>query len=164
MKSICIKTNDKNKINYLLNECDDISLKDVFLSSYKFKIFQNVIIHYKGKNEKLFLEIVSEKIAGLKVEYYQDKYILKDIKENYFYLDSDEKEIIIRITKKIVNSPEYKLDCKKDILASLVYNYFLDNKSMILDGFVQFRLKEYKKVLDYIIELSVYNYLNLTVY
>ena len=69
----------------------------------------------------------------------------------------------IRITKKIINSPDCTVDSKKDILATLIYEYFEENKSMILEGFVRFRLKEYRKLLDYITELSVYNYLNLTV-
>ena len=40
MRTICVKTNDLNKIDYLLKEFDNISLKDIYLSSYKFKIFQ----------------------------------------------------------------------------------------------------------------------------
>ena len=71
MKSICIKTNDLGKIDYLLNECDKILLNNVYLSSYKFKIFQNVIIHYTGTDENLFLKVVSEKIANLIEKYYQ---------------------------------------------------------------------------------------------
>lgn len=163
MKSICVKTNDLGKIDYLLNECDDILLNNVYLSSYKFKIFQNVIIHYTGPDENLFLKIISEKVANLIEEYYQEKFIKKIIRENYFYLEEDEQNAIVRITKKIVNSPECKLNCKKDILTSLIYKYFEENKAMILEGFVRFRLKEYKNLLDYITELSVYNYLNLTV-
>ena len=163
MKSICVKTNDLGKIDYLLNECDDILLNNVYLSSYKFKIFQNVIIHYTGPDENLFLKIISEKVANLIEEYYQEKFIKKIIRENYFYLEEDEQNAIVRITKKIVNSPQCTLNCKKDILASLIYKYFEENKSMILEGFVRFRLKEYKNLLDYITERSVYNYLNLTV-
>ena len=163
MKSICIKTNDLGKIDYLLSQCDEILLNNVYLSSYKFKIFQNVIIHYTGADESLFLKIVSEKIANLIEEYYQEKFIKNIIAENYFYLEEEEQEAIVRITKKIINSPECTVNSKKDILATIIYKYFEENKSMILEGFVRFRLKEYRKLLDYITELSVYNYLNLTV-
>ena len=54
MKSICIKTNDLSKIDYLLEELDEISMEKMYLSSYKFKIFQNVIIHYSGEYKKEF--------------------------------------------------------------------------------------------------------------
>ena len=36
--------------------------------------------------------------------------------------------------------------------------YFIDNKYMILEGFVLFRLKQYFEILDYIIDTSVTNY------
>ena len=163
MKSICIKTNDLKKIDYLLKECDTLELDNVYLSSYKFKVFRNVIIHYSGKEEEIFLESISEKIANLIEEYYQEKFIKRIMRANYFYLEEEEQNIIARITKKIINSPECTINCKRDILTSLIYNYLEENKSMILDGFVEFRLKEYKRLLDYITELSVYNYLNLTV-
>jgi hypothetical protein len=162
MKSICIKTNDISKIDYLLKECDDIPINNIILSSYKFKIFDNVIIHYTGKNEDLFLKLISEKIANLIIFFYQNEIIKKEIKQNYFYLEKEEQEIILRITEKIVISDDCTVNCKKDILEKLIYNYFVENKSMILEGFVNFRLKDYKNVLDYVIELSVMNYLNLT--
>ena len=95
--------------------------------------------------------------------FYQDKIIKNDIKENYFYLEEEEQEAILRITKKIIESPECTVNCNKDILATIIYNYFIDNKTMILEGFVKFRINEYRKMLSYIIELSVFNYLNLTV-
>lgn len=163
MRTICVKTNDLNKIDYLLKEFDNISLKDIYLSSYKFKIFQNVIIHYTGKDESTFLSIASEKIANTIEYFYQERFINRIIKENYFYLEEEEQKAVLRITKKIVNSPECTLSCKKDILISIIYRYLEENKTMVLDGFSEFRLQDYKKLLDYVTELSVFNYLNLTV-
>ena len=163
MRTICVKTNDLNKIDYLLKEFDNISLKDIYLSSYKFKIFQNVIIHYTGKDENIFISTVSEKIANTIEYFYQEKFINRIIKENYFYLEEEEQKAVLRITRKIVNSPECTLNCKKDILISIIYKYLEENKTMILDGFSEFRLQDYKKLLDYVTELSVFNYLNLTV-
>jgi hypothetical protein len=163
MKSICIKINDISKIDYLLKEFDDIYINNVIISSYKFKIFYNVIIHYNGKNEDLFLNIISEKIANLIVYYYQNEIIKKEIIKNYFYLEKEEQEIILRITEKIILSEECTVNLKRDILEKLIYNYFLENKSMILEGFINFRLKEYREMLNYIIELSVISYLNLII-
>jgi hypothetical protein len=163
MKSICIKTNDISKIDYLLKECDDISINNIVLSSYKFKNFNNVIIHYTGKNEDLFFKLISEKIANLIAFYYQNKIIKKGIMQNYFYLSQEEQDIILRITEKIILSEECTVNLKRDILEKLIYNYFVENKSMIVEGFVNFRMKEYRNILDYIIELSVINYLNLII-
>ena len=51
-----------------------------------------------------------------------------------------------------------KLATKNEILKELVYEYFLDNKVMILDGFINFRMKPYLDILDFVVDTSVTNY------
>ena len=46
MKSLCIKTNDSNTLDYLLNELKNCNLKDMCFSENKFKNYKNIIIHY----------------------------------------------------------------------------------------------------------------------
>ena len=55
MKSICIKTNNTNTLEYLLNELNSIDLDNICFSTNKFKHYKNIIIHYTGKDTKLFL-------------------------------------------------------------------------------------------------------------
>ena len=40
-----------------------------------------------------------------------------------------------------------------------ILKYIIENKSMILDGFVTFRLREYIKYLDNIIDIAVNKYI-----
>lgn len=46
MKSFCIKTNNEQIINYLINEFSNIQMNNTFISRNSFKIYDNVIIHY----------------------------------------------------------------------------------------------------------------------
>ncbi len=46
MKSLCIKTNDSNVLDYLLNEFKNCNLKDMCFSENEFKNYKNIIIHY----------------------------------------------------------------------------------------------------------------------
>ena len=55
-------------------------------------------------------------------------------------------------------------DFGKEILKELIYEYLQENKKMILEGVVLFRIKEYIETLDYIVELAVTSYLNLIQY
>ena len=55
MKSLCIKTNSSNLLDYLLNELKNIHLKDICFSKNEFKLYKNIIIHYSGKDTPLFL-------------------------------------------------------------------------------------------------------------
>ena len=46
MKSLCIKTNDNDSLDYLLNELKKCDLDNICFSKNKFKNYQNIIIHY----------------------------------------------------------------------------------------------------------------------
>ena len=55
MKSLCIKTNNLNLLNYLLNELEYIDIEPIVISSNEFKNYKNVIIHYRGNDDKQFV-------------------------------------------------------------------------------------------------------------
>ena len=59
MKSVCIKTNNFNLLNYLLNELDYIEIEPVYISSNEFKNYKNIIVHYRGNDDKKFIHEVS---------------------------------------------------------------------------------------------------------
>ena len=44
MKSLCVKTNNSQVINYLLKSFENINLEDTYISIHKFKHFNNIII------------------------------------------------------------------------------------------------------------------------
>lgn len=71
--------------------------------------------------------------------------------------------MIKRITNKILNASREEQDIGKEILKNLIYEYLADNKNMVLEGFVNFRIKEYIDTLDYIVELAVASYLNIII-
>lgn len=157
MKSICLKTNNEEVIKFIIKNLEK-NFEDIVISSNKFKIFKNVIVHYKGDNEKNFLIKISELISQIIEIFYEEKILDKIIDENYFYFEDFEKEVILKICEKIIELQEANLAYKKEILKGLVYEYFLDNKIMILDGFINFRTKPYLEVLDYVVDTSVTNY------
>ena len=64
MKSICLKTNNEEVIKFIIKNLEK-NFEDIVISSNKFKIFKNVIVHYKGDNEKSFLIKISEWISQI---------------------------------------------------------------------------------------------------
>ncbi len=157
MKSICLKTNNEEVIKFIIKNLEK-NFEDIVISSNKFKIYRNVIVHFKGDNEKGFLIKISGLISQIIEIFYEEKILDKIIDENYFYFEDFEKEVILKICEKIIELQEANLAYKKEILKGLVYEYFLDNKIMILDGFINFRTKPYLEVLDYVVDTSVTNY------
>ncbi len=52
MKSICIKTNNSDLIQYLLNELNDLELELVYFSCRKFKHYNNIIKNIERRYAK----------------------------------------------------------------------------------------------------------------
>ena len=163
MKSFTIKLTDNKIRDDLLEELEKINLTGIYISDKNFKYFKNIIIHYTGNEIISFRILFSEVIANVIQKEYDMYFINKIILKNYFYVSNDEQEAIKKISRKILISSREDENLGKEILKNLVFEYFLENKSMILEGFINFRIKEYLKTLDYIVELSVMSYLNIMI-
>ena len=144
MKSICIKTNNQEIIEYLL------------------ATFEKLPVRYGISNEKEFYEIVAIVLKSAIEKFYEKKMIRKCIQENYFYLNEMEQEYVLKISKQIMNLPDNKIGYKNKLLKNLVKKYIMEHKSLVIDGFVNFRTKEYRELLDHIVEVSVVSFLELT--
>lgn len=164
MKSFCIKVDSEVQKNFLIEQLEQIELNDFYISSWKFKIFDNVIVHYRGKDIILFQKNLSQVIANTVSKFYDENILEKIIHKNYFYLSEDEQDSIMRISMRILTVSKENDDFGKEILKELIYEYLQENKKMILEGVVLFRIKEYIETLDYIVELAVTSYLNLIQY
>lgn len=161
MKSICIKTNNQEIINYFINTFEKLPI-NLCISNYRFKMYDNVIVHDLSQNEDEFCEIVAIVIKSAIEKFYEKEIIRKCIKQNYFYLNEMEQEYVLKISNQIMNLPDNKIGYKNKLLKNLVKKYIIENKSIILDGFMNFRVKEYKDLLDNIVEVSVVSFLELT--
>ena len=60
MISICIKENNIDLQNYLINEIDKSKIGNILYSKRSFKIYDNLIVHYKGENNELFYNFISK--------------------------------------------------------------------------------------------------------
>ena len=158
MKSLAIKTNNDEIISYIIRRLET-EIDEIVISTNKFKIYKNIIVHYVGQNERNFLIQFSEILASVIALFYENRILYKIINENYCYFEEFEKEIILKICEKIIEYQEASFKYKEEILKGLVYEYFLEgNKYMILDGFMNFRVKPYLEVLDYVVDTSVTNF------
>lgn len=159
MKSICIKTNNENLLNYLLNELDYIEIKPVVISTNKFKNYKNIIIHYSGNEIKKFIHEVSCILACLVIDELEESFIKKLILKNYFYFDFNERKHIVEMCFDIFTD-DFNLyfDKKYNCLINDFESYLKNNKSIILDGFLNFRIKDYMSILEEVIDEAVNNF------
>lgn len=158
MKSICIKMTNQNITKHLLEQLNEFKLDDVYFSCKKFKIYYNIIIHFKGKNEKLFFEETSKILATFIINLFEEKIIQNLIKSEYFYFDTNEQKQIANITfEDLYNNEEsvYSFDKRYNLIYNSCLEYLLSNNSLVLKGFITFRLKNYLETILEQVDKSV---------
>lgn len=156
MKSFCIKENNNLILDYLLSEFKNLGLENVTISKNVFKYYSNIIVHYKGKEECLFVYKFSEIITDCIINFYEKNIVKKIINNDFFYFDAKEKVKIFENCLELLHnkdSNEYLL--RKEKVFKCVYEYVLENKFFILNGFVNFRLFEYNALLAEIVDTGV---------
>ena len=156
MKSLCIKTNNLDTIDYLLNELNDMFIENAYFSCKNFKSYTNIIIHYTGNDNEYFLSEISTLLSFLVIDNFEEILLKNLIIKNYFYFDSIEIKKVLNICSEILyDSNEFSLDDRHLILFNTFYDYLLDNKNLFLGGFIYFRLQEYINFLENIIDIAV---------
>lgn len=160
VNSVCIKTNNNNIISYLLDQLSSIDLDDVYISKNSFKNYDNVIIHYVGISRDLFYTKLCETLSNSTIELYESSILKRIIDLNYFYFTDHEKRKILDICLDTIKCDDNTdIECRKDTIFIAFLKYLLENKSLVLDGFINFRLSEYIKVLDSTVDFAVNKFL-----
>lgn len=156
MKSLCIKTNNSNSLSYLLNELDNLELEQTCFSCNKFKHYKNIIIHYRGDNNKLFLNSISSILSLLVIDEFDEIFLKRLIIQNYFYFDSEERQQILELCFDIMaNDFSIIFDKKFKTICNCFFEFISENKTIVLDGFLNFRIKPYLNILDEIVNEAV---------
>lgn len=152
MKTFCFKTNNEKIINYLLNKIKEIDFENLIYSKNQFKIYSNIIIHYTGKEYNKFYDFLQYLIKELVIEFYEERLLKYFINYNYFYFEKYEKIKILENCNQLIEPEIYESTIlkKQDIK-----NYIKQNKCMILEGFVFFRMKDYLNYLDSLVDTAV---------
>lgn len=158
MKSFCIKVNNKNIQDYLLNDFLDLNLDSLYVSKNSFSKYDNVIVHYAGVDLENFYEMFSDVLTNCIIFYYEEILLKKLIDFDYFYFSELEKRQILSIASSILDTEE-EYFMRDSLIFDAIYEYIQTEKSMILGGFVFFRLYDYIKLLDKVIDNAVNQFL-----
>lgn len=161
MKSLCMKTNNSKILDYLLNELKHSEIEHICFSENHFKNYKNIIIHYLSNNNyPYFFSKIATLLSFMIIDEFEDILMKKMIDKNYFYFDSLERNKILKNCYNILSDDYYLwFDKKFDTLYNCIYTFISENKILILDGFMNFRLQKYTSILDEIINEAVNSYI-----
>ena len=156
MKSICIKTNNSNYLEYLLSELKNSDFKNIYFSENQFKLYKNIIIHYKGINYNDFFAEISSFCSLLVIDEVEKSLFNKLLIQNYFYFDLRDRKEIIEICFELLSSDfAIKFNEKYNLLYNSFFDFISNNKVIFLDGFINFRIKDYISFLDKILQEAI---------
>jgi putative sporulation protein YtxC len=145
------------KIDFSVEEVDSEGDASIICSINGGKLYREKSL----ESYKVFVEHISNALADYIIDQYEEKLLKRIINNNYCYFSSSErKEIFAKAVSIIKNEDKsfinnlLKIKRKNIILQSLL-DYFDSSNNIILDGFVNFRLKEYLKSLEEISDKAV---------
>ena len=160
MKTICIKTNNTATLSYLLNELRLSNLKQTCFTQKQFKHYKNITIHYSGQNEDSFIHSIADILSYLLIDELEESFLANIIHQNYFYFDTNERNKILSYCFDLFSEDfSNYFDKKFSYLHSQFYSYLKENKSIILQGFINFRIQEYFKILDEVVSEAVNSFI-----
>lgn len=163
MVSLCIKSNNTNVINYLIDNISSINLENIIFLKKRFSKYTNIILHYTGNNITEFYNEISGIITNCIITNYENLIIHNLLLLDYFYFDNIDLNFIekscIDIFNKNVNSLDSSIQNsvidRKHYLWESISNHISCNKSLFLDAFITFKLSDYIKCLDSILDFAV---------
>lgn len=155
LHSFCIKTNNNCILDSLLYDFENSNIDELYISERKFKIYKNVILHYHGEDVSSFYAYIAGSLTNIIINFYEN-YILKSILvSNYFYFSDLERKQILDYCSELLNVSQKDLIYRKHTVFSACLDYAKQNKYLILDGFIHFRLKDYWHSLEEIVDMAV---------
>lgn len=157
MISICLKSTNKKSLNELETYLDNIKFPNIFYSQKRFKYFNNLIIHYTEKNEKSFYDIFANLLSNFIINNYEKTFIKQQLSFDFFYFSKSEKKEILNHVEKVLNLG-INTTKKLYILEKSIKDFFIDNSVCILEGFINFRIYDYKNFINLILEKEINNF------
>ena len=158
MKSLCVKTNNREILNYLQKSFEKINLEETYISIKKFKHFNNIIIHYNGNEYTKFYTYISNSITKSIIKYYEEIIISSLISSNYFYFNTTEKKKILDNTLNLLLENDIS-SSRYDFINNEIYKNIISNHSVYLQGIINFKLSNYINFLNTQIDTGVNKFL-----
>ncbi|MGE5329635.1 MAG: putative sporulation protein YtxC [Deltaproteobacteria bacterium] len=174
--SIGVNEYTNESIDYLINELNEIKNKKINIKTTLLKAPESRVIICKLNENKIINTFTESNFNVLKmhassvlseyiVKYYEEKLLTRIINMNYCYFSTLEKKQILKhaLTQIKPNNEdfEYGIDSenRKEIILKKIIEYLDTSNEIILDGFVNFRMKEYVKELEDVVDKAVDSFL-----
>lgn len=136
---------------------ENVTFSNIIYCRRKFSKFYNLIIHYTGTKKSDFYKFISKLFRKYIIDNYEENILKDQLKLDFFYFSKMEQaEIITNLKNSLIKAQT--LNEKTNILENSIQLYITQNKSCLIDGFINFRINSYKKYLQDCLENEVHTY------
>ena len=149
------------KINYSINEINSEGSTSIICTVNDGRFYREKSI----ESYKVLKRYISNALADYIIRQYEEKLLIRIINGNYCYFNSMEKKEILGKALNIIRNDDktffnslFQIR-RRNVIIRRLMDYFDNSNSIILDGFVNFRLKEYIKDLEEIVDKAVDDFL-----
>lgn len=158
MVSISLKSLNKKTIINLEQLLVKYNFINIIFVKRDFKIYHNLIIHFKGPDKNLFYKNISDLISDYIISNYEKSILKSQLKLDFFYLSTFEQEEILNSVNKTLQKKNNQKQ-KRALLNEIAYSYIVNNKKIYIDGFINFQISNYKKYLNNLLENEIHAYI-----
>ena len=82
------------------------------------------------------------------------------LSNNYFYFDNSELNKILALSSEnLCDDNEFSFANRQILIFDAFYEYITQHRCLVLSGFVNFRLKNYRTLLEELVDFSVNEYI-----
>ena len=149
------------KINYSINEINSEGSTSIICAINDGRFYREKSI----ESYKVLKTYISNALADYIIRQYEERLLTRIINSNYCYFNLLEKREILGKALNIIKNEDktffnslFQIR-RKNVIIRRLMDYFDNSNSIILDGFVNFRLKEYIKDLEEIVDKAVDDFL-----
>lgn len=141
-----------------------VKKENEFLKNFNKELEGEEIIYTSKENDNDFVYKISDLLTDCIISVYENFLLDKIVVRNYIDFSTLEREKIINVAKEIIDGNDSVVDKiffvkRKNYIYKRLVEFLSDNERIRLEGFIYFRLKDYKKDLELILEKAVEVYL-----
>jgi putative sporulation protein YtxC len=149
------------KINYSINEVNSEGSTSIICTVNDGRFYREKSI----ESYRVLKTYISNALADYIIRQYEERLLTRIIHSNYCYFNSVEKKEILSKALNIIRNEDKNFFNslfqirRRNVIIRRLMDYFDNSNNIILDGFVNFRLKEYIKDLEDIVDKAVDDFL-----
>ncbi len=109
-----------------------------------------------------FKAYLANSLADIIIGEWEQRIIRKIVRQNFYYYSEEEKRIILKKAREILNPAafsSYHIQQRKEKILLRILDYLELHQELILEGFINFRLKDYQQELEDIVNSAVDEFL-----